>query len=30
MGEFMVIQGICLAVLLMWPEIALWLPRALQ
>jgi tripartite ATP-independent transporter DctM subunit len=30
MGEFMVIQGICLAALLMWPEIALWLPRALQ
>ncbi len=30
MGEFMVIQVICLAVVLFWPEIALWLPRAMQ
>jgi tripartite ATP-independent transporter DctM subunit len=30
MGEFMVIQVICLAAVLLWPEIALWLPRAVQ
>ena len=30
MGEFMVIQGICLLVLMVWPELALWLPRVLQ
>jgi tripartite ATP-independent transporter DctM subunit len=30
MGEFMVIQGICLLLLLVWPQIALWLPRLLQ
>ena len=30
MGEFMVIQVICLAAVLFWPEIALWLPRAMQ
>ena len=30
MGEFMVIQILCLAALLLWPEIALWLPRMVQ
>jgi TRAP-type mannitol/chloroaromatic compound transport system permease large subunit len=30
MGEFMLIQGICLLALVVWPEIALWLPRVLQ
>jgi tripartite ATP-independent transporter DctM subunit len=30
MGQYMVIQIICLLVLLLWPEIALWLPRALR
>jgi tripartite ATP-independent transporter DctM subunit len=30
MGEFMIIQILCLAALLLWPEIALWLPRAVQ
>jgi tripartite ATP-independent transporter DctM subunit len=30
MGEFMVIQILCLAAILLWPEIALWLPRAVQ
>jgi TRAP-type mannitol/chloroaromatic compound transport system permease large subunit len=30
MGEFMVIQIVCLAAVLLWPEIALWLPRAVQ
>jgi tripartite ATP-independent transporter DctM subunit len=30
MAEFMVIQLICLAVLILWPEIALWLPRAMR
>jgi hypothetical protein len=26
----MVIQVLCLLVLILWPEIALWLPRALR
>jgi tripartite ATP-independent transporter DctM subunit len=30
MGEFMLIQGVCLLALLVWPQIALWLPRVLQ
>ena len=30
MGNFMIIQIICLAAVLLWPEIALWLPRAVQ
>jgi tripartite ATP-independent transporter DctM subunit len=30
MGEFMVIQMISLAAVLLWPEIALWLPRMMQ
>ena len=30
MGNFMIIQIICLAAVLLWPEIALWLPRAIQ
>jgi tripartite ATP-independent transporter DctM subunit len=30
MAEFMVIQILCLAVLILWPEIALWLPRAMR
>jgi tripartite ATP-independent transporter DctM subunit len=30
MGEFMVIQVLCLIALLLWPEIALWLPRSMQ
>lgn len=30
MGNFMVIQILCLAAVLLWPEIALWLPRAMQ
>ena len=30
MGEFMVIQVLCLAALLLWPQIALWLPRMMQ
>ena len=30
MGQFMIIQILCLAILLLWPEIALWLPRAVQ
>ena len=30
MGEFMIIQILCLAAVLLWPEIALWLPRAVQ
>jgi tripartite ATP-independent transporter DctM subunit len=30
MGEFMVIQLVCLAAVLLWPDIALWLARALQ
>ena len=30
MGNFMIIQIICLAAVMLWPEIALWLPRAVQ
>jgi tripartite ATP-independent transporter DctM subunit len=30
MGQFMIIQLVCLAVLIIWPEIALWLPRAMR
>jgi TRAP-type mannitol/chloroaromatic compound transport system substrate-binding protein len=30
MGQFMVIQLICLAVIILWPELVLWLPRALK
>jgi hypothetical protein len=29
MGQFMVIQLICLLIIL-WPELVLWLPRALD
>ena len=30
MGEFMVIQLICLLVIVLWPELVLWLPRLLR
>ncbi len=30
MGEFMVIQIVCLGAVLLWPELALWLARAAQ
>ncbi|MEQ1880359.1 MAG: TRAP transporter large permease subunit [Burkholderiales bacterium] len=30
MGNFMIIQVLCLLAVLLWPEIALWLPRAVQ
>ena len=30
MGDFMVIQCICLAIILFFPDIVLWLPRALR
>lgn len=30
MAEFMVIQLICLTVLILWPEVVLWLPRAMR
>lgn len=30
MGEFMIIQVICLIAVLLWPEISLWLPRMMQ
>jgi TRAP-type mannitol/chloroaromatic compound transport system permease large subunit len=30
MGQFMVIQLFCLALVLSWPQIALWLPRMMQ
>ncbi|GHU17513.1 C4-dicarboxylate ABC transporter permease [Betaproteobacteria bacterium] len=30
MGQFMVIQVICLVAMIFWPDIALWLPRALK
>jgi tripartite ATP-independent transporter DctM subunit len=30
MGQFMVIQIACLLALLMWPQLALWLPRVLK
>jgi TRAP-type mannitol/chloroaromatic compound transport system permease large subunit len=30
MGQFMVIQVVCVLLLLIWPELVLWLPRALR
>jgi TRAP-type mannitol/chloroaromatic compound transport system permease large subunit len=30
MAQFMVIQILCLLTLLAWPQVVLWLPRALQ
>jgi tripartite ATP-independent transporter DctM subunit len=30
MGQFMLIQLLCLAAVLLWPQLALWLPRAMQ
>jgi TRAP-type mannitol/chloroaromatic compound transport system permease large subunit len=30
MAQFMVIQVVCVVLLIVWPEIALWLPRALR
>jgi TRAP-type mannitol/chloroaromatic compound transport system permease large subunit len=30
MGQFMVIQLICLLLIFLWPELVLWLPRALK
>ena len=30
MGQFMVIQVVCVLLLLIWPELVLWLPRALK
>ena len=30
MGQFMVIQVICLLAILIWPEVVLWLPRLLR
>jgi len=30
MGQFMVIQLLCLAAIVIWPEIVLWLPRMLK
>ena len=30
MADFMVIQVICLLVIILWPELVLWLPRALR
>ncbi len=30
MGQFMVIQLICLLVIIVWPELVLWLPRTLK
>jgi tripartite ATP-independent transporter DctM subunit len=30
MGQFMVIQVVCLLLMIVWPEIALWLPRQLK
>ncbi|HXV07211.1 MAG TPA: TRAP transporter large permease subunit [Burkholderiales bacterium] len=30
MGQFMIIQLLCLAAVLLWPQLALWLPRAMQ
>jgi TRAP-type mannitol/chloroaromatic compound transport system permease large subunit len=30
MGEFMVIQLLCLAVIVVWPDVVLWLPRMLK
>ena len=30
MGQFMVIQVACLMLILVWPGVALWLPRVLR
>jgi TRAP-type mannitol/chloroaromatic compound transport system permease large subunit len=30
MFQFMIIQIVCLVILILWPDIALWLPRALR
>ena len=30
MGQFMVIQLICLLLIILWPDLVLWLPRALK
>ena len=30
MGQFMVLQLICLVLIILWPELVLWLPRALR
>jgi tripartite ATP-independent transporter DctM subunit len=30
MAQFMVIQAVCVVLLIVWPDIALWLPRALR
>ncbi len=30
MGQFMVIQILCLLLILFWPDVVLWLPRALR
>jgi TRAP-type mannitol/chloroaromatic compound transport system permease large subunit len=30
MADYMVIQVICLVALMLWPEIALWLPKAVR
>ena len=30
MAQFMVIQVVCVVLLIVWPDIALWLPRALR
>jgi tripartite ATP-independent transporter DctM subunit len=30
MGQFMAIQVVCILLLLIWPELVLWLPRALR
>jgi tripartite ATP-independent transporter DctM subunit len=30
MGQFMLIQLLCLAAVLLWPQLALWLPRTMQ
>jgi hypothetical protein len=30
MGDFMIIQCICLAIVLFFPDFALWFPRALR
>jgi TRAP-type mannitol/chloroaromatic compound transport system permease large subunit len=30
MADFMVLQCICLLIIFLWPDITLWLPRALR
>ena len=30
MGQFMVIQVLCLALIILWPDVVLWLPRLLR